>query len=326
MAKYTQSQIDDLGKKGQAFGPDADGHYSYPVADHEDVTNAIHAVGRGAADHNKIRRFIMARAKAIGAVHLIPDNWNTDGSLRKQRWSGEQRAARGGVEQRREYRGHREDRRFGIGVTNAPQLRAGTTGNSTAATISGSPIVYNTPYSVNDRFGSFVETVAGGAVSAILPTTDTRFLVEHDGLALARTASGTLVLTDTPSALTCRATLDPRSPAALEVILAVGRGDVSQMSIGMCVADDEWSDDMSRRVITRIGELLDVSVVSFPASPTTSVELLAVPEELQPLGGDDGTLGAPFPPPGSGQDGTGSRTRLLLETDLLRLSRPSRSR
>jgi Caudovirus prohead serine protease len=76
--------------------------------------------------------------------------------------------------------------------------------------------------------------------------------------------------------------LDPRSPTASEVIIAVGRGDVNQTSIGMVVADDTWSGDMSHRTINRISELLDVSVVSFPASPTTTVELLDAPEEFSP--------------------------------------------
>ena len=163
-------------------------------------------------------------------------------------------------------------------------------------------------------------------MSAILPTTDTRFLVEHNGLALARVSSGTLTLSDSPQALTCRAVLDPRSPTASEVIIAVGRGDVNQMSIGMIVVEDEWTSDMSQRTITRIGKLLDVSVVSFPASPTTSVELLDAPEEFQPdLAGPDGTLGAPFGA-GSSQDGTGTRgaavaTELRLELDLLEARR-----
>jgi hypothetical protein len=47
-----------------------------------------------------------------------------------------------------------------------------------------------------------------------------------------------LVLTDTPQALNCRATLDSRSPSALEVIIATGRGDINQMSVGFIVAED----------------------------------------------------------------------------------------
>ena len=61
---------------GQAM---ADG--SYPVKDSEDLDNAIHAVGRGGADHDSIRKHIMNRAKALGASSKIPENWNADGSL-----------------------------------------------------------------------------------------------------------------------------------------------------------------------------------------------------------------------------------------------------
>ena len=255
-----------------------------------------------------------------------PKQSDDSSPARKPRWTSEQRRSAGGIEKRAEYRGHREDRRFGVGVLNAPAERASTTANSTAATVTGTPIVYSVPYTVSDRFGTFTEVVAPGAVSAILPTTDTRFLVEHSGLALARVSSGTLTLTDSPQSLTCRATLDPRSPTASEVIIAVGRGVVNQMSIGMIVVADEWTSDMSHRTITRIGELLDVSVVSFPASPTTSVELLDAPEEFQPdLAGPDGTLGRPFGA-ASSQDGTGSRgaavtTELRLELDLVEARR-----
>jgi hypothetical protein len=54
---------------------------SYPIADEEDLSNAIHAVGRGGADHDTIRKHIITRAAALGASSSIPDNWNADGSL-----------------------------------------------------------------------------------------------------------------------------------------------------------------------------------------------------------------------------------------------------
>jgi hypothetical protein len=80
---------------------------------------------------------------------------------------------------------------------------------------------------------------------------------------------------------------------------------------------------MSHRTITRLAELLDVSVVSFPASLTTSAELLDAPEALLPdadLGGPVGTQSAPYPAAGSGQDGTGSRSDAeKITTKMLRL-------
>jgi len=57
---------------------------SYPIGDREDLTNAVRAVGRGGASHNAIRRHIMKRARALGASNAIPDNWNSDGSLRSR--------------------------------------------------------------------------------------------------------------------------------------------------------------------------------------------------------------------------------------------------
>lgn len=55
---------------------------SYPIEDAEDLDNAIHAVGRGGADHDAIRRHIIKRAQALGLSERIPDNWAGDGSLK----------------------------------------------------------------------------------------------------------------------------------------------------------------------------------------------------------------------------------------------------
>ncbi|MGH3097901.1 MAG: HK97 family phage prohead protease [Streptosporangiales bacterium] len=59
---------------------------SYPVRPKNmhgaaDLGKAIRAVGRGSGGHDAIRRHIIARAKALGLVDEIPDNWNSDGSL-----------------------------------------------------------------------------------------------------------------------------------------------------------------------------------------------------------------------------------------------------
>ena len=71
---------------------------SYPIADAEDLSNAIHAVGRGGADHDSIRKHIMARAKALGLSSKIPDNWNGDGSMQSNAWDGAETLPSQGVE------------------------------------------------------------------------------------------------------------------------------------------------------------------------------------------------------------------------------------
>lgn len=75
-AKYTADQIKTMVKSGAAM---SDG--GYPIGDKQDLQNAIHAVGRGGTDHNTIRQHIIKRAKALGASDMIPDTWNTDGSM-----------------------------------------------------------------------------------------------------------------------------------------------------------------------------------------------------------------------------------------------------
>lgn len=79
-AKYDAEQLKEMLAKGHAF-KNAKGEPSYPIADEEDLKNAIRAVGRGGASHNAIRRYIMGRAKALGLSSLIPDSWGADGSI-----------------------------------------------------------------------------------------------------------------------------------------------------------------------------------------------------------------------------------------------------
>jgi len=77
-AKYSADQLRSMLAAGHAIaGPD--GSPSYPIGDLEDLNNAIHAVGRGSGSHDKIRAYIIRRAKALGASDKIPDNWSASG-------------------------------------------------------------------------------------------------------------------------------------------------------------------------------------------------------------------------------------------------------
>jgi hypothetical protein len=57
-------------KKGQAL-PDG----SFPIADKKDVQKAIQASGRSKHPAATVRKHIIKRAKALGAMDLIPDDW-----------------------------------------------------------------------------------------------------------------------------------------------------------------------------------------------------------------------------------------------------------
>lgn len=75
----------DLARQGKAM-PDADTGSGgrFPIRNVSDLKKAIRAVGRakgGEAGRAKVRRFIIRRARALGATNLIPDNWRSDGTL-----------------------------------------------------------------------------------------------------------------------------------------------------------------------------------------------------------------------------------------------------
>ncbi|MBD0743593.1 hypothetical protein [Streptomyces sp. CBMA152] len=79
---YSAKQKRDALAKGQAM-KNASGDPSYPIKSKSDLRKAIKAVGRGGADHDKIRAHIVARAKALGLTSMIPDTWNKDGSMKE---------------------------------------------------------------------------------------------------------------------------------------------------------------------------------------------------------------------------------------------------
>ena len=176
----------------------------------------------------------------------------------------ETRYARRGKEAVHRLPRQREDRRFSVGVTTSPSLRTSSSSNSNAATVVGAPVVYGTPYTVYDGWGSFIEVVQRSD-QLHLATADCRFLYNHQSLTIARTSSSTLTLPTPRTRRTGSATLDPRQTVASNLVLAIERGDVNQMSVGFVVAENSWNEDFSYRTITRFGELMNVSPVAFPA-------------------------------------------------------------
>lgn len=78
----SQKERDDLESEGKAL-PDG----SFPIANVEDLKNAIQSIGR-AKDPEKARAHIKKRAKALGESDLIPDEWSA------QTFSGDAVAAK----------------------------------------------------------------------------------------------------------------------------------------------------------------------------------------------------------------------------------------
>ncbi len=143
-------------------------------------------------------------------------------------------------------------------------------------TIEGAPIVYGKPYVVRDHLGEFEERMHPGCATQLLKRgVDCRLLLNHEGMPMARTTSGTLDLWDTPSEMRMKAKLDARQQLATDFAIAIERRDISQMSVGMVVGNDKWgqSGGTETRDVYALKDLLDVSGVTYPCSPTTNIEM-----------------------------------------------------
>lgn len=146
-------------------------------------------------------------------------------------------------------------------------------GDAKTPVLRGYAAVFDT---LSQDLGGFREQIKPGAFAEAL-SSDVRLLINHTGLPLARTASGTLKLSEDQRGLVVEAQLDPANPIVTQLRSAMQRGDVSQMSFGFSVkpGGQDWAkndDGITVRTLKAV-RLFDVSVVSFPAYPDTSVAL-----------------------------------------------------
>jgi len=114
------------------------------------------------------------------------------------------------------------------------------------------------------RRGAFTKTLNDGA--------DVRLLIDHEGIPLARSKSGTLQMVEDERGLRVEADLDPMNPDAQRVLSAMRRGDMTQMSFAFRTIKDSWNRDRSMRELKEV-QLYDVSIVTFPAYEETVAEL-----------------------------------------------------
>jgi len=136
--------------------------------------------------------------------------------------------------------------------------------------------VFNKGYGVRDQQGAYTETIKPGAFKKTLQEQDdVRFLVNHDGIPLARTSSGTLQLEEDDYGLFVRAELDPANPTVAEIASAMKRGDLNEMSFAFAAIRDEFDATGENRSVTE-AKLFDVSVVTYPANPWAGAKLRGV--------------------------------------------------
>ena len=119
----------------------------------------------------------------------------------------------------------------------------------------------------------FIEKIAPGAFTKTLQETpDVRLLVNHEGLPMARTKNGTMRLSEDETGLYFEAEL-ANTQESRDLYTLVERGDVDQMSFAFRVIRQKYNEDRSERLLTEVSLADgDVSIVTYPAYPATSVE------------------------------------------------------
>ena len=143
--------------------------------------------------------------------------------------------------------------------------------------ITGRPIVYNS----RTDLGLFDEIIDAGALDGA-DLTDIRFLVNHNTsmipLARSRRNNGNSTMKLTPDVQGLNmdfVKLDVENNAdARALYSAVGRGDITGMSFMFYIDADAWENLESEhptRHITKIGSVVEVSAVTFPAYESTEI-------------------------------------------------------
>jgi len=128
---------------------------------------------------------------------------------------------------------------------------------------------YAAQYNVTTDLGPFKERIRPGAFTEA-DMTDVRFLVDHSGIPMGRTVAGTLEVWEDVGGLRYRVAL-PDTERANELQTAVERGDITQSSFAFTIAEETWDTTTGTRIIDKIGAVLDVSAVGFPAYETTTI-------------------------------------------------------
>lgn len=142
----------------------------------------------------------------------------------------------------------------------------------------GQPTIrgYAAVFDAETRIGSFTEKIARGAFDEVLETADVRALFNHDAnMILARRhsdGSGTLKLYTDEHGLAYEFTPGQQTYAR-DLVESMKRGDINASSFAFTIADQDWSADHSERTVNKVGMLLDIAPVTYPAYKQTSATL-----------------------------------------------------
>ena len=126
-------------------------------------------------------------------------------------------------------------------------------------------------YTIPDWLGDYQEIVRSGAFTRTLSQDpDVMFLLNHGGMTMARTRSGSLRLSEDDKGLNADADLNPKRNDVHDLRVAIEDEDISEMSFAFRVVQQQWSPDYTQRDILEVDiNGGDVSTVNKGANPGT---------------------------------------------------------
>lgn len=147
--------------------------------------------------------------------------------------------------------------------------------------VAGYAAVFNEETNIG---GMFREVIKPGAFRDAVGRDDVVFLVNHDGLPLARTRSGTLTVKEDERGLFIESELDLSDPDVQQIVPKMKRGDLDKMSFAFSPTVQQWDDseDIPLRSIEEAA-LYDVSIVTNPAYEGTEIGLRSAETALKDL-------------------------------------------
>lgn len=129
---------------------------------------------------------------------------------------------------------------------------------------------------LSEDLGGFREKIKKGAFKDAIKISDTRALFNHDSnFVLGRKSSGTLKLEEDNKGLHIE--IDPPDTQwTRDLATSVQREDINQMSFGFWIEEEKWDEKDENnivRTIIKVKELPDISIVTYPAYPDTTIAL-----------------------------------------------------
>lgn len=160
-----------------------------------------------------------------------------------------------------------------------------------SVTLTGYASVFNKGYEMygGPDKGGWTEFVDKRAFDETLKRKpDVHLLINHDGMPLARTKSGTMQLSVDRVGLKVMAELDRQDPDVQRLEVKMGRGDMDEMSFAFRTIRHEWNtEETERRLLELNLDKGDVSVVNFGASPHTSAGIRSMQDAIAAITAGD---------------------------------------